>query len=73
MSLFATRGSSSECSTVSAAARDLREKVLGSVCARFATVLGPGLDGCHEDHIHLDLTERKAITKSAGGTYWIPR
>lgn len=40
-------------------ARDLREKVLGSVCARFTTVLGPGSDGYHEDHIHLDLAERR--------------
>ena len=27
-------------------------------CARFTTVLGPGSDGYHEDHIHLDLAER---------------
>ena len=40
-------------------ARDLREKVLGSVCGRFSTVLGPGSDGYHEDHIHLDLAERR--------------
>ncbi len=39
-------------------ARDVREKVMGSVCARFTTVLGPGSDGYHEDHIHLDLAER---------------
>ena len=39
--------------------RDLREKVLGSVCARFTTVLGPGSDGYHENHIHLDLIERR--------------
>jgi hypothetical protein len=38
--------------------RDLRETVLHSVCARFSTVLGPGSDGYHEDHIHLDLMER---------------
>jgi hypothetical protein len=38
--------------------RDLRESVLHSVCARFSTVLGPGSDGYHEDHIHLDLMER---------------
>ena len=38
--------------------RDLRETVLRSVCARFSTVLGPGSDGYHEDHIHLDLMER---------------
>ena len=41
-----------------AVTRDLREKVMGSVCARFTTVLGPGSDGYHEDHIHLDLAER---------------
>jgi hypothetical protein len=26
-------------------------------CARFSTVLGPGSDGFHEDHIHVDLME----------------
>lgn len=41
------------------APRDLREKVMASVCARFTTVLGPGSDGYHEDHIHLDLAERR--------------
>ncbi|MFX9042636.1 extensin family protein, partial [Acinetobacter baumannii] len=35
--------------------RDIREKVLASVCTRFTTVLGPGSDWYHEDHIHLDL------------------
>jgi hypothetical protein len=35
--------------------RALRERVVGTVCARFSTVLGPGSDGYHEDHIHLDL------------------
>lgn len=39
--------------------RGLREKVLASVCARFTTVLGPGSDWYHEDHIHLDLAERR--------------
>jgi hypothetical protein len=38
--------------------RDTREKVLASVCARFTTVLGPGSDWYHEDHIHLDLAQR---------------
>src|SRR5262249_27156665 len=38
--------------------RDTREKVLASVCTRFTTVLGPGSDWYHEDHIHLDLAER---------------
>ncbi|MBR0694216.1 extensin family protein [Bradyrhizobium lablabi] len=39
--------------------RELRETVLQSVCARFTTVLGPGSDAYHEDHIHLDLMERR--------------
>lgn len=39
--------------------RPVREKVLATVCARFRTVLGPGSDWYHEDHIHLDLAERR--------------
>ncbi len=39
--------------------RETREKVLHSVCERFMTVLGPGSDWYHEDHIHLDLAERR--------------
>jgi hypothetical protein len=39
--------------------RELRETVLHSVCARFTTVLGPSSDWYHEDHIHLDLMERR--------------
>jgi hypothetical protein len=42
-----------------AVAREIREKVRTSVCTRFTTVLGPGSDGYHEDHIHLDLAERR--------------
>ncbi|MDO8979281.1 MAG: extensin family protein [Afipia sp.] len=41
------------------ASRDIREKVLASVCTRFTTVLGPGSDWYHEDHIHLDLAQRR--------------
>jgi hypothetical protein len=40
------------------AAKDLRAKIRASACARFSTVLGPGSDGYHEEHIHLDLAER---------------
>jgi hypothetical protein len=43
-----------------AAPRAQREAVLQSVCARFTTVLGPGSDWYHEDHIHLDLAERRS-------------
>jgi len=39
--------------------RETRESVLHSVCARFMTVLGPDSDWYHEDHIHLDLMERR--------------
>jgi len=38
--------------------REVRESVLHAVCTRFTTVLGPGSDGYHENHIHLDLAER---------------
>jgi hypothetical protein len=39
--------------------KDLRAGLRESVCARFTTVLGPGSDGYHEEHIHLDLAERR--------------
>jgi hypothetical protein len=38
---------------------ELRERVKATVCARFTTVLGPGSDWYHEDHIHLDLAQRR--------------
>jgi hypothetical protein len=41
-------------------AKDWREGLRASACARFSTVLGPGSDGNHEEHIHLDLAERHA-------------
>ena len=39
-------------------ARDFRESMRKSACRRFSTVLGPGSDGYHEDHVHVDLRER---------------
>lgn len=39
--------------------RGLREALRTSVCARFTTVLGPGSDGYHENHVHVDLAERR--------------
>jgi hypothetical protein len=39
--------------------QDFREEWKRSVCARFSTVLGPGSDGYHENHIHVDLMERR--------------
>jgi hypothetical protein len=52
--------------------RELRETVLHSVCARFSTVLGPGSDGYHEDHIHLDLMERHNDYRICQWNVWDP-
>jgi hypothetical protein len=41
------------------ASREFREAVRLSACRRFTTVLGPGSDGYHEDHVHVDLAERR--------------
>lgn len=40
-----------------------REAIKAGVCARFSTILGPGSDGAHEEHIHLDLAERRGNYK----------
>jgi len=39
-------------------AKDFRERLRKTTCARFSTVLGPGSDGYHENHVHVDLAER---------------
>lgn len=52
--------------------REVRENVLRSVCARFATVLGPGSDWYHEDHIHLDLMERRNDYRICQWNVWDP-
>jgi hypothetical protein len=52
--------------------RELRETVLHTVCARFSTVLGPGSDWYHEDHIHLDLTARRNNYKICQWEVWDP-
>jgi hypothetical protein len=39
-------------------AKSLRESLRDSACHRFTTVLGPGADSYHNNHIHLDLLER---------------
>jgi hypothetical protein len=41
-------------------AKEFREALRKAACARFHTVLGPGSDGYHEDHVHMDLAERAA-------------
>jgi hypothetical protein len=52
--------------------RDLRERVLHSVCTRFTTVLGPGSDWYHEDHIHLDLMQRRNDYRICQWNVWDP-
>jgi hypothetical protein len=52
--------------------RELRETVLHSACTRFSTVLGPGSDWYHEDHIHLDLMERRNNYRICQWDVWDP-
>lgn len=52
--------------------RDVRERVLHSVCSRFSTVLGPGSDWYHEDHIHLDLAQRRNDYRICQWNVWDP-
>jgi hypothetical protein len=40
-------------------AKAWRDGLRAGACARFSTVLGPGSDGHHEEHIHVDLAERR--------------
>jgi hypothetical protein len=44
--------------TDQSASKEFRERILQSACSAFSTVLGPGSDSYHENHIHLDLIER---------------
>jgi len=39
-------------------AKPLREALRDSACHRFTTVLGPGADSYHNNHVHLDILER---------------
>jgi hypothetical protein len=39
--------------------KELRTRIKEAACARFTTVLGPGSDGYHESHVHLDIIERR--------------
>ena len=53
-------------------AREVRESVLHSACTRFSTVLGPGSDWYHEDHIHLDVMERRNNYRLCQWNVWDP-
>ncbi|MFW6076264.1 MAG: extensin family protein, partial [Hyphomicrobiales bacterium] len=41
------------------AEREFLRAVSASACGYFTTVLGPGSDADHSDHLHLDLAERQ--------------
>jgi hypothetical protein len=45
--------------TDASADKSLREQLRDSACGAFTTVLGPGSDGYHEEHIHLDHIQRR--------------
>ena len=40
-------------------ARDFQAAIRGGACAYFTTVLGPGANSAHADHLHFDLIQRK--------------
>ncbi len=42
------------------ATREIRVEVQESACTRFRTVLGPGADNSHANHVHLDMRQRRA-------------
>jgi hypothetical protein len=44
-------------------AKQFRDKVRLAACGRFMTVLGPGSDPYHGDHVHIDMAERSHNTK----------
>ena len=46
--------------TDSAVSQELRSSVAAAACSRFTTVLGPGSDVQHSNHIHLDLRKRRS-------------
>ena len=54
-----TNGRSYELTDI-AVAKEARERIKASACARFTTVLGPASDGFHEGHVHVDIAERRS-------------
>lgn len=53
-------------------AAETRDGIKASACARFTTVLGPGSDWYHEDHIHFDLAQRRAGFRLCQWEIWEP-
>ncbi|MFG1407864.1 extensin family protein [Xanthobacter sp. VTT E-85237] len=50
----------------------LQERIKADACTRFSTVLGPGSDGYHEDHIHVDIAKRRLDIKLCRWTIKAP-
>jgi hypothetical protein len=48
--------------------QSVRQRLRDTACHRFTTVLGPGADPFHENHIHIDLAERARGYRPASGT-----
>jgi hypothetical protein len=46
--------------TDTAVKKEARERLRETACTRFTTVLGPGSDSYHKNHVHLDLVERRS-------------
>lgn len=51
---------------------ETRDGIKASACARFTTVLGPGSDWYHEDHIHFDLAQRRSGYRICQWEMWEP-
>ena len=64
--LTLTNGRSYELTDI-AVAKEARERLKASACARFTTVLGPASDGFHEGHVHVDSRSGAAAIASANG------
>lgn len=47
-----------------------QERLKASACGRFKTILGPGSDGYHEQHFHVDLQPRRS---SRALCHWVVR
>ncbi|WP_196804853.1 extensin family protein [Methylopila sp. M107] len=43
--------------------KPMADRLKAGACERFSTVLGPGSDGFHEDHLHVDLQPRRTKSK----------
>ncbi len=43
--------------------KPMADRLKAGACGRFSTVLGPGSDGHHETHLHLDLQPRRSKSK----------